>query len=120
MSVKSVKDFFEKVEADKALQAKLKALDKTAREATDAAIGELVAIGKAEGFAFTAQDFIDAKTERPADGGTAPAHGKGVVTDPGCLMLAGCGHNHPMWTLDDPPAPCGQGTAYIPHGHGRS
>jgi hypothetical protein len=123
MSVKSVKDFFDQVEENKTLQEKLKALDKKARDALDGVFSEVVGIGKAAGFIFTAQDFIDAKSEQPAAQLAAskakPATSKGPVTEPGCLLLAGCGYNHPMWSLEEPTPPCGSGQAYVPPGYGR-
>jgi len=65
MSVKNVKAFYGKVEEDKALQAKLKALDKKAKEAQDAVIGELVGIAKTEGFVFTPKDLFKVRSEQP-------------------------------------------------------
>ncbi|MFZ5642574.1 MAG: Nif11-like leader peptide family natural product precursor [Bacillota bacterium] len=65
MSVIQVKAFFEKVEEDKALQEKLKALDKKAKKALDTAIDELVEIARMEGFIFTPQDLVDARNQKP-------------------------------------------------------
>ena len=59
MSAKNVKAFFEKVAEDKALQAKLRALDKKA--GIEKAIADLVKIASAAGFEFTAQDLAQAR-----------------------------------------------------------
>ena len=65
MSVKNVIAFYEKVEVDKALQENLKALDKNAKKAADAAIDELIKIAKAEGFVFTPEELFEASTKHP-------------------------------------------------------
>ncbi len=62
MSVKSVKDFFEKVEASKALQAKLKAMHKKAVVESKTKFGaQVVKIASAAGFKFTAKDLTQAR-----------------------------------------------------------
>ncbi|MHB1420157.1 MAG: Nif11-like leader peptide family natural product precursor [Bacillota bacterium] len=64
MSIEKVKEFFERVEGDKALQEQLKALDQKAKVALDDAIDELVEIAKTQGFAFTPKDFVMARNEQ--------------------------------------------------------
>jgi predicted ribosomally synthesized peptide with nif11-like leader len=60
MSAAIVKAFFEKVEGDKGLQAKLKEIsDKGLSEGS--AIAEVVQIAKAEGFEITAADVVEAR-----------------------------------------------------------
>lgn len=63
MSVKNVKAFFEKVEGDKVLQAKLKALAVKYEGQRDAGVAELVEIAAEAGIKFTATDFADAKAQ---------------------------------------------------------
>jgi predicted ribosomally synthesized peptide with nif11-like leader len=62
MSVEKVKAFFEKVERDKVLQAKLKALPKTVKKLDNTVI-ELVKIAEEAGFKFTPSDFASAKAQ---------------------------------------------------------
>lgn len=64
MSVKNVKAFYEKVEGDKTLQAKLKALDRKAEDSVKEAIAELTKIASGTGFEFTIDDFFKAKSEK--------------------------------------------------------
>jgi len=64
MSVSNVKAFFEKVAKDKALQVKLKALDKRAKENHDEAIAEIVKIASAAGIEFTPKDLAQARQAR--------------------------------------------------------
>jgi len=58
-------DSYKKVEEDGSLQEKLKALDKKAVKALDTAINELVEIARAEGFVFTSQDLVEARSQKP-------------------------------------------------------
>lgn len=60
MSVKNVEAFFEQVAGDKALQSKLKALDRKVEES----IIELAKIAAAEGFEFTPEDFAKARSKK--------------------------------------------------------
>ena len=64
MSVDQVKRFFEKVDGDKALQAKLKALSDRRKAQADAAKAEVLRIAAEAGFQFTASDLAKARTER--------------------------------------------------------
>ena len=64
MSVENVKAFFEKVEGDKALQAKLQALNAKAGENRDKEIAELLEIASAAGFEFTSDDFAKARSQK--------------------------------------------------------
>jgi hypothetical protein len=57
MSVKNVQAFFEKVEKEKGLQAKLKVLAKKRKAHNKAAVAELVKIAAETGLTFTAADF---------------------------------------------------------------
>lgn len=117
MSKRSVVEFFEKVAVDKSIQKKIKEVDKISVTAFNDAVNEIAKIAKEEGFDFSAEDFIEARKETSSVVDEADeTKPKGLVTEPGCLAVWGCGHNHPMWTLEDP-KPCGQGVAYIPHSH---
>jgi predicted ribosomally synthesized peptide with nif11-like leader len=61
MSVKNVMLFFAKVEEDKALQTKIVALHKKAKENIDEAIADLVGVASAAGFKFTHDDYAKAR-----------------------------------------------------------
>lgn len=63
MSVENVKAFYAKLEADRALQKKVNALNELARKDPDKAIAELVKIGLAEGFEFTVGHYAEARTQ---------------------------------------------------------
>jgi predicted ribosomally synthesized peptide with nif11-like leader len=98
MSVKNVKAFFEKVEEDKALQEKLKALDMKEWAARDAAVGEMVEIAKTAGFVFTPEDFFAVKSAKPnAIQGTNHA-----TPSKGCWVIG-------LKDYDPPPPPCAHG-----------
>jgi predicted ribosomally synthesized peptide with nif11-like leader len=65
MSAKNVKGFFEKVEKDKALQTKLKAMHKKAVGESKATFGaEVVEIASAAGFEFTAKELAQASAAK--------------------------------------------------------
>lgn len=64
MSVKNVKAFFEKVEGDKVLQAKLKALGTKVRENRDEEMAEFLVIASAAGFEFTPDDIAKARSQK--------------------------------------------------------
>lgn len=66
MSAENVKAFFEKAEGDKALQAKLKALEAKAQGHKKDVAAELVRIAGEAGFKFGADDLANV---RKADGG---------------------------------------------------
>ena len=122
MSVKKVKAFFEKVEGDKALQAKLKTLGKKPNETMEAAMSELIEIARTEGFEFTSQDFAEARNEHPTiqladsvsvtkDSVPPPActeatAWRGHPPPEGCTVLAGCGYQHTNWNYPRPPLRC--------------
>jgi len=62
MSASIVKAFFEKVEKDKTLQAKLKALQKkTLKESEKKATAEVIKIAKGAGFKFTSASLLQAR-----------------------------------------------------------
>ena len=63
MSVKDVKAFFEKVEGDKGLQAKLKALAEKRKAQAEAGVVELVKMAAAAGLKFSAADLAEARRE---------------------------------------------------------
>jgi hypothetical protein len=90
MSLDNVKGFFEKVEADKSLHEKLKALDEISKDSMETAIDELVELAKTEGFVFTPQQFAEAKNEQLKTDGTVDLHlqteraaGPGIGCQPG-------------------------------------
>jgi predicted ribosomally synthesized peptide with nif11-like leader len=65
MSAANVKEFFAKVEGDKSLQAKLKALHKkTTDESRQKAADEVVGLAAAAGFKFSASDLGKAGKEQ--------------------------------------------------------
>ncbi len=64
MSVKNVKAFFEKVEGDKGLQEKLKALDTKVRKNRNEEITEFLKIASAAGFKFTPGDVAKARSQK--------------------------------------------------------
>ena len=65
MSATNVKDFFAKVEGNKSLQAKLKALhEKATSESKAKAAAEVVELASAEGFKFSASDLTQARKEQ--------------------------------------------------------
>lgn len=59
MSVDNVKTFFEKVEGDKSLQDKLRALAERQRAEREALFADLVTIAAGTGCDFTVDDFIE-------------------------------------------------------------
>jgi len=63
MSVKNVKAFYEKVEEDKGLQAKLKALHANAQSQMAATTAELIKIAADAGFQFTPADLAATRKE---------------------------------------------------------
>ena len=65
--MENVKAFFAKMEGDKALQAKVGALNKKAKENLNEAIVDLVKIGSEAGFEFTADDYAEASTNKAQD-----------------------------------------------------
>jgi predicted ribosomally synthesized peptide with nif11-like leader len=64
MSIETVRAFYDKVAADEDLQAKVKALDKTAERSKTEAMAALVGIAAEAGFIFTAEDFAQASDRR--------------------------------------------------------
>jgi predicted ribosomally synthesized peptide with nif11-like leader len=78
MSASNVKAFFTEVEKNKALQAKLKALQvKSAKESKAKATAEVVKIASAAGFKITAASLLHA---RAGKGGNRPAAELSEVT----------------------------------------
>ena len=63
MSKKNVKVFFEKVEEDKNLQAKLKTLYANAQKQKDSTTAELIKIAEDAGFQFTPSDLAAVRNE---------------------------------------------------------
>jgi predicted ribosomally synthesized peptide with nif11-like leader len=129
MSVETVKDFFEKVEENKDLQAKLKLLDKEAKDAIESAISKLVEIAKGEGFVFTAQDLLKARSEQfesrldnaiAADKVSVPPPVCTNATawryhppDPhGCAVAYGCGYEHSFYSGPHMPHKCNDDHAW--------
>ena len=84
MSVKEVRAFFAKMEGDKQLLAKVGALHEKAKVNMDAAIADLVEIGAAEGFKFTAADYAKARKHKGRDED---------VSGQASLSLGGCNSN---------------------------
>ena len=93
MSIKTVKEFFEKVAVDKSIQEKIKEVDKIRDDAFSDAVKEIVKIAKSEGFDFSIQDFIEARKEAYAIeaelGETKPEGQKGRA---GCYVAWSCGY----------------------------
>ena len=114
MSIKTVKEFFEKVAVEKSIQEKIKEVDKIRIDAFNDAANEIVKIAKSEGFDFSTEDFIEARKEayvKEAElGKTKPEDQKGKA---GCLVAWGCDLGL-LWSAPEPEPPCGQGVAYIP------
>ena len=67
MSVENVKKFFEKVEGDKELKAKLAALGEKRKAQEAAAVAELVKLAAAAGYAFTAADLAQARKQAASE-----------------------------------------------------
>lgn len=107
MSVRDVKSFFEKVEVDKKLQAKLKALDQKQKKAMDAAIDEMIKIGKSEGFTFTVQDLIEVNNEK-----VTLKKGEDTTerVEAGCYVAYYCTAAHPLWSDNYPHVVCSDTT----------
>ena len=80
MSVKDVKAFFEKVEGDKGLQAKLRALE---GKKVEVARAELIQIAADAGFKFTAADFAAARKARARSTKLSEAELKAVAAGTG-------------------------------------
>ncbi len=104
MTIRNVKAFFGKVEDDKGLQTKLKALDKKVKkamdEAMDAALNKIVAIAKAEGFEFTPQDLVKARSQKPRTPGKLKPQAE-FTLGPGIGCQPGMG----LYISVDPPSP---------------
>ncbi len=68
MSVKIVKEFFEKVAVDKELQTKIRKIDnefkEAYREAYSNSLSKVAKIGAEEGFTFKPQDIVNARNEK--------------------------------------------------------
>jgi predicted ribosomally synthesized peptide with nif11-like leader len=108
MSYATVKGFFAKVEGDKELRAKMKALAARENSSRDEAIAEVVKMADAAGFKFSVQDFVEASRQE-ATASDVPAINKddfpceatvawrGNPPQEGCSVLAGCGYQHTNW-----------------------
>lgn len=117
MSVKNVKAFFEKVEEDKSLQEKLKALDKKAVEALDTAINELVEMARAEGFVFSPEDLLEARNQKPETSGRLEPWARSdceAFTGVGCMPGMGLYVTVPVPPPNppNPPSPPGCESTY--------
>ena len=111
MSKKNVMKFFGKMEEDPSLKKKVLSLDDKSRSVVESSINKMVAIAKAAGFEFSAQDLADTLSEDPsgqfeasADRAavpykcTAATAWKGHPPDPeGCAIAWGCGVQHPLY-----------------------
>lgn len=71
MSMNEVKNFFDKVEVDKELQVKMKAMAEKQKAQRDELFTELVTIATGMGYDFTVDDFatavVEARVEVPED-----------------------------------------------------
>jgi predicted ribosomally synthesized peptide with nif11-like leader len=79
MAVKDVKAFLEKVQTDKSLQAKLKALEAKAATDVEAARAELMRIAAEAGFEFTAADLAASRKARASGAKLSEAELKAAV-----------------------------------------
>lgn len=88
MQIKNVKDFFGKVEGDKALQRKLKVVAENSN--TQEAVADLVKIAEEAGFKFTPADYVEARKQAAEELSEAELK---VVTAgvPGCPVGYKCG-----------------------------
>ena len=103
MSVENVKAFFEKMEADEALQEKVKALGDKRKAQDEAMLAELAEIARAVGLEFTpaeyrharrkAADMLTEEQLRAVAGGQGCQVGLGADS-PGCQ--AGLGYSIPV------------------------
>lgn len=88
MSVKNVKEFFEEVEEDKALQGKLKMV--AANDNNEEAVADLVRIAAVAGFEFTSIDYTKARKQAAEE--LSEADLKAVTAGvPGCPVGYKCG-----------------------------
>jgi predicted ribosomally synthesized peptide with nif11-like leader len=115
MSIKTVKEFFEKVVVDKSIQEKIKEVDKIRNNALNDALNKIVEIAKSEGFYFSSEDLIEARKEayvNKAESDETKPGGQKEKKDEweDCWLNAGCGWNI-LWTG---PPECGGGQSYIP------
>lgn len=114
MSIKTVKEFFEKVAVEKSIQEEIKEVDKIRIDAFNDAANEIVKIAKSEGFEFSTEDFIEARKEayvKETELGQIKSKSKKEKKDKWeeCWLASGCG-----WGLWTPRPECGQGVAHIP------
>ena len=102
MAAKDVKAFFEKVEQDKSLKAKLNALHKNSvKESKKKAVAGAVKIASAAGFKFTAADWnkvVKAKTGKVPSGEMADVTGQSQCPGYGgsayrCNGIVGCSYD---------------------------
>lgn len=77
MQTKNVKEFFKKVEGDKALQKKLKMMSGNSN--TQEAVADLVKIAAEAGFKFTNAEYLDARKQ--AAEGLSEAELKAITAD---------------------------------------
>ncbi|MEW6359367.1 MAG: Nif11-like leader peptide family natural product precursor [Planctomycetota bacterium] len=82
MSVKNVTAFFEKLETDKALQAKVRALGEKRKKQDEATLAELAKIAKAAGLGFTPAEYAQAR--KKAAGELSEEQLKAVAGGQGC------------------------------------
>ena len=100
MSEKNVKAFFEKLEADKELQNKLKALGKKYKAQRDALVSEMIALAASAGYDFTVDDFIEAREKTAAEASKAELKPIGMRQECGTFDLVfwapcTCGYSKP-------------------------
>jgi predicted ribosomally synthesized peptide with nif11-like leader len=102
MAAKDVKAFFEKVEQDKSLKAKLSALHKNSVKASKKrAVADVVKAASKAGFRFTAADWnraVKAKTPKVPKGELADVTGQSMCPGYGgsayrCNGIVGCGYD---------------------------
>ena len=114
MSVANVYSFYALVEEDEALQARLKEVEKEAAGSKEAAVEQVLVISKELGLEFSLQDLQDVQqaSVTSADGEAEVVEMRkcqGLVAwkdnppEEGCLIVYGCGYQHPRFFHPRPP-----------------